>query len=155
MATKYYVFVGKAAWPKLVRPDEGPYGKKWMIDLYPDEDNLCLIEDSGVKINPIKASPTFPGEIGYRFKRDVEKVINGKMTQFEPPKVVDKDNNEFTENIGNGSIVECEVAVYDTRAGKGHRLNTVRVLEHVPYVGQETIRVGTKTAVSPKTKKVW
>lgn len=157
MATKYYTFVGKAAWPKVKVPDETPWGKKWTIDLYPDADNIALIEESGVGLKPFKGE-TFPGETGYRFRRDVSKVINGEMQEFDPPVVTDVNNQPLEANIGNGSLVEVNVAVYDTRKGtgpKGHRMNSIKVIELVPYAGKESIRVAKNTSESPKVGKPW
>lgn len=131
---KYYVFRGKAAWTQnLFKLDESPYGKAWTVEVYPDKDSLELFKEAGVQLQPIK-KPLFEGELGYRFKRYPER--NG--FEFDPPVVVDNDGEHWDPNvaIGNGSVVEITVCVYPTRKGmgpNGSRLESVRVLEHVPY----------------------
>lgn len=138
MATKFYKFKGKAAWAKVVVPDESEYGVNWTIDMYLDKDNWALLKSSGVRLGEIK-NPVFQGENGVKFKRPTEKVIKGDMAKFDPPKVTGPDDKPFDELIGNGSIVEVVVAVYETRAGKGHRLESVKVLEHTPYVSNREV----------------
>lgn len=48
--------------------------------------------------------------------------------------VIDKDGNEFTENVGNGSV--CNVKLFAYRNVDGQAvvmLDTVQVIKHVPY----------------------
>lgn len=135
MATKYVNIIGKAAWAhNLFRLDESPYGKSWNVEVYPTPEGQKVFDEAAISLRPIK-KPIFAGETGYKFKRHPEK--NG--WEYSAPVVVDKDNNPWPNDvaIGNGSLVEINVCVYDTRGGlgpKGHRLQSVKVLEHVPYV---------------------
>jgi hypothetical protein len=43
----------------------------------------------------------------------------------------------FTDAIGNGSTVTAKLSIYDSKFGKGTRLEAVRVDEHVPYEGNK------------------
>lgn len=160
MATEYYNIVGKCAWAKnLFVPDVSKYGKKWSLDVYPDPDGLEVYKETGMQLKPIK-KPYFDGEVGYKFRRDVEKRINGEMQQFDPPTVKNKDGTDWPDNvsIGNGTVVEANIAVYDTVMGKGHRLMGVTILEHVPYdapSANEKVAGATKTATSGRVAAPW
>lgn len=51
--------------------------------------------------------------------------------------VIDKDGNEFTENVGNGSV--CNVKLFAYRNVDDQAvvmLDTVQVIKHVPYEGK-------------------
>jgi hypothetical protein len=51
--------------------------------------------------------------------------------------VIDKDGNAFTENVGNGSICTLKLFGYKNQDGQlTVTLDTVQVLEHVPYEGK-------------------
>jgi hypothetical protein len=166
MATQYYNITGKCAWAhNLFKYDESRYGKRWMVDVYPDEEGMETFNEAGIELRPIK-KPLFEGEVGYRFRRDVEKQIKGKMESFQPPKIVDIDGEPWPSDgprIGNGSTVEINVAVYETRGGdgpKGHRLQGMRVLELVPYEAPNPeatppVEAPVKTATSPRVKSPW
>lgn len=50
--------------------------------------------------------------------------------------VVDKDGNAFTDLIGNGSVVNLKLFGYLNKEGQMNiTLDTVQVLEHIPYEG--------------------
>lgn len=50
--------------------------------------------------------------------------------------VIDKDGNTFTENVGNGSVCNIKLFAYKNRDGQlVVTLDTVQVVEHVPYEG--------------------
>ena len=127
MATKFYKFKGKAAWAKVKQPDESEYGVNWTIDIYMDKDNWALLKASGVRLGEIK-NPVFPGENGVKFKSPTEKVIKGDVSKFDPPKVTGPDDKPMDDLIGNGSVVEVVIAVYETRAVKDIALNLLRYL---------------------------
>lgn len=51
--------------------------------------------------------------------------------------VIDKDGETFTDNIGNGSVVTLKLFGYKNQDGQlTVTLDTVQVLEHVPYEGK-------------------
>lgn len=166
MATKYVNIVGKCAWAyHLFVPDEGRYGRRWMIDVYPTDEGMEVFKESGIELRPIR-KPFFDGEVGYRFRRDVEKEIKGVKQTFTEPVVVDADGKPWPNDvrIGNGSLVEINVAVYQTRGGdgpNGHRLQGAKILELVPYeppTAEETAEAKpstVKTNISPRVKSPW
>jgi hypothetical protein len=132
MGTTYHTFTGEAIWSKVYKgqvdnkfPTNDGAGK-FSIGLKPDVLSQEEFEESGIRIKPKDGF--------YFFSRPEFKVFNGEKTIFGPPEVVDEKGNVFTESIGNGSIVQIEVVAYDSKFGKGHRLDSVRVLDHVPYV---------------------
>lgn len=50
--------------------------------------------------------------------------------------VIDKDGNAFTENVGNGSVVNLKLFGYRNKDGQlVVALDTMQVVEHVPYDG--------------------
>lgn len=50
--------------------------------------------------------------------------------------VIDKDGNPFTENVGNGSVVNLKLFGYRNKDGQlVVALDTMQVIEHVPYEG--------------------
>jgi len=51
--------------------------------------------------------------------------------------VIDKEGNAFTDNIGNGSVVTLKLFGYRNQDGQlVVTLDTVQVVEHVPYEGK-------------------
>lgn len=51
--------------------------------------------------------------------------------------VIDVDGNAFTENVGNGSVVNLKLFGYKNREGQVVvTLDTMQVVEHVPYEGK-------------------
>lgn len=155
MATKNFVFRGKAVYPMLIKPDEYMGNKYWKIGVALDDASKKLFKMSGLSLRPRehedeKLSPYVT------FKRK----IDGKfVTEDDPPFVDNWDPEEGP--IGNGSLVEVLVQVYDTRYGnKGHRLLGVKVLDLIPYEGEtdqipsiETVRPEDVDNVEDSSKK--
>ena len=128
MATKYIKFTGPCKWAKTRKPDE-KYNV-YSINVYLDEATKDLYLKSGIQ-GKIKSDDD--GEF-VSFRRPVSKIIKGDLVQLGAPKVYTKDKKEAQDTmIGNGSLVECDVAVYDTIKGKGHTLQGVRILDLVEY----------------------
>ena len=74
------------------------------------------------------------GNLYYKCKRNHQRVTkDGKTMVFGPPKVVDKDGNDFTDNVGNGSIVEVTLDRWDGNNVTLVSMEEVKVLELVPY----------------------
>lgn len=130
MAT--YYFSGEARYAKVYQPVEtyDKEGQEWTIDVKLDDESKDLFEESGCQLRPSKDNLKF-----YTFRRPVQKEINGDTVNYEAPRVVDANNQPFNQKIGNGSKVTIKVEIYGTRKGKGHRLEAVRVEEHVPFDG--------------------
>lgn len=74
------------------------------------------------------------GNLYYKCKRNHQRVTkDGKTMIFGPPKVVDKDGNDFSDNVGNGSIVEVTLDRWDGNNVTLVSMEEVKVLELVPY----------------------
>ena len=78
------------------------------------------------------------------FKRDVHAKTGtdakGKKWSLGggPPRVIDEHGDDFDKLIGNGSTGELLIEVYEISSGplkgkKGHRLEAVKILNHIPY----------------------
>lgn len=128
MATKYFKFKGPAKWAQVYKPDEKYNNYK--IQVYLDEKNKAEYIKSGIQVEIKKDED---GEYVV-FRRPHAKLIKTEAVTLGPPKVEDKDRQPFTSTIGNGSLVEVDVSVYDTIKGRGHTLNAVKVIDHVEYV---------------------
>lgn len=137
MPTTYHYFSGTAKWAHLTRPNK--FGKH-SINLYVDDATRKDIRALGTRL---KANEDDEGFF-YNFRRDPEKTFPDG-TKVGAPEVVDKDGNPLTALIGNGSKVTVKVSVYDFKAGedketgekwtagRGTRLEAVRVDELIPY----------------------
>jgi hypothetical protein len=134
--TSYETLRGKVQWAKVKRPNK--FGK-WSLDLYPDEASLpklhALKEDPAVK-NHLRKDEN--GEF-MTFSRDCQKLIRGKMVLFQPPQILDKDNNPIDAAIGNGSDCDVTIEVYifenpQTKLrGRAARLHAIKVWNLIPF----------------------
>lgn len=128
---------GIAKWAKVFEfnRDRGEFHKDYdgayTIQVYLDEDEMKKHSASGSRIKPkIDDDGVY---INYKRKHTNEAIpaLGGA------PKVVD-DNDEPWDTdklIGNGSKVEVFFTVYDSKMGKGTRLEGIRVLDPVEYEG--------------------
>jgi hypothetical protein len=158
--TQTYKFTGKASWAKVYEADEFRGSRNFKIDVYLDETELKKRKDAGIQ------SKTYENEEGVyvQFKRPEVKLISGTKQIFAPPKILDKDGNvlvEYKKNdtntgfdrigepvlIGNGSVVEVVVSVYDTSMGKGQRLESVRIIDLIEYSGDGNSDFGDRIVV--------
>lgn len=131
MATTEVYLSGKAKWAKVYKPDE-KY-RNWTINLYLDDDSLKKYKASGMSM----AFKEDDDGSFVTFRRPEAKLIKNEMVKFTPPKVVNKDGEPISDNIGNGSDVTIKVIVYDTVKGPGHRLEAVRIDKLVEYAGKK------------------
>lgn len=129
MATEYLYLRGTAKWPQLVKPDEEYDNFK--VNLYMDKESMALFKESGLQLTP---KTDEDGEYVV-FRRPNYKQIKNELVHFGPPKVIDKDGLPVTELIGNGSEIVVKVVVYDSKKGKGHRLEGVQVHKLVVWEG--------------------
>lgn len=132
MTTKIFYFSGPCKWAKLQTPDSYNGQDRWKIDLYLTKKDLKILEESGSKV---KIKEDDDGKF-VSFSRKTTMEVKGEVQDLGPPMVIDKDKQPFDKEIGNGSLVTCKVAIYDTRMGKGTRLEAVRVDEWKEYVPQ-------------------
>lgn len=154
MASKWINVRGAVKWTKLYDADEFAGAKRWIMSFYPEnEKEWDVINKAGIQLRPKE------DDLGkfISLRRPVSKVFGDDITFFTPPKItgavnvhyVDGDGNEIRQFkkgdkvervgeptlIGNESKVIVNICVYDTRQGKGHRLEAVNVLDLVEYTG--------------------
>lgn len=134
MTTKVMVFEGLAAWARVYEADDTPWGERWSIDFYPDDEDLERFKGTNCKLGTIRKT-TFEGKTGYKLRRPTEKMVKQDLRSYDPPLVVDAEGKPTKVLIGNGSRVKVKVAFYETKAGVGHRLEAVKILELIPYGG--------------------
>lgn len=105
-------------------------GGAYTVEVQLEKEELDKLTKSGSRLKP---KLTDDG-ISIRFKR--KHINQSGIEEFGgPPKVVDADKNPFPDDtlIGNGSKVKVYVSVYDTKMGKGTRLEGMQVLDLVEY----------------------
>lgn len=141
MSTQYVYLEGKANWVKLYPGQEDTkYGKKASLDLYLTPESLTTFKTSGSRT---KLRESEEG-VFVKLTRDVDAEMPLRKGQTTPdlsghPKVFGPDQSTpFTAPIGNGSKVIAKIAVYDSKFGKGTRLEAVTVVDHVAYEGSES-----------------
>ena len=157
MATVFYNLRGEAYWTKLDKdnPDEYAGDRRWMMSLVLDDINVFNKTGLQLKIKDIDGRNAINLRRGVKklFGDDITfftppLLINSsnKWTRFfvANPDKGDEEKYEYVFSwkkdepeptmigedlfIPNGSEVIARVAVYDTQKGKGHRLESVKVL---------------------------
>lgn len=148
MATETYKFTGKSKWAKVYDPEEFRGASNWKINVYLDDAEIAKRKKAGIQ------SKTYSDEDGtyVTFKRPQTKLIKGVLNEFAPPKIFDAEGNCLVDYkksadgtsfervgkpvlIGNGSVVEATVTVYDTQMGKGQRLESIKIIDLIEYEG--------------------
>jgi hypothetical protein len=129
MATEYLYLRGKAKWPQLTKPDDKYDNFK--INVYLDDESMNLFSESGIQLTP----KTDEDGTYVVFRRPNYKQLKKELVHFGAPKVIDGDGAPVTVAIGNGSDVVVKIVVYDSKKGKGHRLEAVQVVNLIPYEG--------------------
>jgi hypothetical protein len=129
LSTKIFYFSGPCKWAKLSTPDEYNGQESYKINVYLNKADLRTLDEAGSKI---KVKEDDDGKY-VTFSRKKVQEIAGDLKDMGPPMVIDTNKESFTADIGNGSDVTCKVSIYDTRMGKGTRLEAVRVDNHVVY----------------------
>ena len=139
MASQLYSVTGTANWAKLFERnrDKGEFHVETdgatTIDLLLDKEGLDTMKKAGSRLRP---KITDEGVV-IKFKRPW---VHQSIEAFGgAPRVVNKDDEPWdTEiSVGNGSQVEVFFSVYDTKMGKGTRLEGVRVLDLIEYEAPE------------------
>lgn len=139
MATKTVSYTGLIKWAKLFPKnvnkgyDDDERGPFASVDFsFDDNDELKAFKAEKTK-KELKEDET-DGRSYVNFRRYVENFKIPALGGY--PKVADKDNNKWPEDvlIGNGSKATIWVQIYETKTGrKGTRLMAVRVEDLVPY----------------------
>lgn len=136
--TKAIYLIGNCQWAKVKTPDDK--FNKYNLDLYLTEGSWGTFEKSGIQVQRRESeNGTY-----VKLSRPVSKVMRNEVVEMGPPKVLIREVDEtgeghyvpFDGKIGNGSLVNCKVLVYDTRNGIGHTLDTVAVETLVPFDDQ-------------------
>jgi hypothetical protein len=132
MASNTYYITGTAQWAKVFAHNKdnnedfhGP-GGAYVVDLVVDKEELDGFVATGARTTP----KTTDNGMTIKFKR---KHTHPTIPSFGgPPQVVDADKGAWDGTlIGNGSTIEIAYTVYDTKMGKGCRMEGVRIIEHV------------------------
>lgn len=81
----------------------------------------------------------YVGMFGAQFSRNtVKRDKEGAVTKtYEPLKVIDAEGNPFSQEVGNGSV--CNVKLFAYRNEEDMlvvMMDTVMIVEHVPYAGK-------------------
>jgi len=146
MATRLVKLRGIGYWAKLFESNRDltgydnslvDIGGQTTIDVDLDGRHIALLQRSGSMLRGSK-SPDNPDLTRVKFKRKWQEHYGGGEA-----KIVRADDTPWDINtdgmIGNGSEVEITLAVYDTSRHNivGTRLDKVKVINHVPYVGKD------------------
>ncbi len=148
MATKFHKWTGTLEYAYNLFVTETHLGKTYyQVAFFPDDKDL--VKESGTQLQFDKKTKSF-----IKPKREVEKMFGKERVVFGPPLVVDKDGKALDDDvrIGNGTKAEITVAIFDTGMGKGTRLESVRILELVPYE-RAADGEGSGTFLRPKTTR--
>lgn len=130
MSTQTYYFSGTANWCKYKKIDE--YGK-FTVDVTLDDASQDLYKKSGIRV---QVKENKDGDEYVKFSRKPDLEVKGETIDIGPPKIYRVKGDElveFTDNVGNGSKVTVKVTAYDTKAGKGHRWESLRIDELVEF----------------------
>ncbi len=161
MATEYFNVKGSVKWVKVYEPDEYAGAKRWMVNFYPfDGKEWEKIQKSGIQ------TQTKSDDDGkyITLRRPTTKVIKDDLVIFCPPEITGAVNVQYLnpegerirsytkgefkgdvilkgekQNIDNGSVVIVNFCVYDTKQGKGHRLESLKVLDLVQREKSEEV----------------
>jgi hypothetical protein len=157
MATKTIELTGTLEWAKLFEfnRDQGEFDVETdgatSVNLLMDEATFKKMKDAGVRKQGKKDDDT--GQIRVNFKRAWADKF-GRDWAAGPPKVFTPAGNDWdTEEmglIGNGSTGVVFLDVYDTKMGKGCRLNGVQVVDHVEFESDSGEGGGGGFSIKPK-----
>lgn len=136
---------GIASWAKVyeanrdTNEDFHGEGGAYTIDVQLEKEELDKLTKSGSRLKPKLGDEG----ISIRFKR---KHIHpaGIEELGGPPRVVGPDKEPIDCLIGNGSKVKVYVSVYDTKLGKGTRLEGLHVIDLVEYESEGSEGGGVK-----------
>lgn len=133
MTAQHITLTGEAHWAKVFEHNKdkheafhGPDGA-YTVDMLLDKEELDKLTQAGSRLKP---KITEEGVV-IKFKRKHTHPA-GISELGGPPRVVDSEGNPWEGGlIGNGSKVQIIVEVYDTKMGKGTRLEALKVVDLV------------------------
>lgn len=159
MATEYFNIKGKLKYAKVYEPDSYAGAERWKTNFYPyDGKEWEKVMKSGIQTVPKEDAD---GKY-ITLRRDCKKAIKDDLVIFSPPELtgavevsyVDDEGNRLRSynkgdykgkvsrkgdpvDIGNGTVAIVNFSVYETKQGKGHRLESIRILDLVGYERKE------------------
>ena len=159
MATEWHNIKAKLKWVKVYEPDEYAGAKRWMVNAYPyDGKEWEKVQKSGIQTQPKEDAD---GKY-ITLRRATTKVFKDDLVVFCPPEVtgavevtyVDDSGEKIRsytkgeykgninmkgekQNIDNGSVAIVNFCTYDTKQGKGHRLESLKILDLVQRENEE------------------
>lgn len=154
MATKWITVRGVVRWTKVYEPDAFMGAENWKVDFAPlNAQERKKWDDTGIQLKFRKEDD---GLEYTRLRRPVKKVFSDEVTFFAPPEITGAVSVQYQDEngerirqykkgdkvnrvgepveIGNGSEVLVNVCYYDTVKGKGHRLESINVLNLIEFV---------------------
>lgn len=141
MSTQKFTFTGKVKWAQVLKPNKFD---KYSLQFYPSEEDRRAIKATGTRVGIKEDEDGF----FYTFRRDPTSKFSGGAP------TVTGNNGKL---IGNGSVCEIELEIYDFKndfgEGKGTRLNSVKVLELVEY-NPDAPKQAQELPVDPPKKSV-
>lgn len=134
MTTQLIELEGIANWAKVfeanrdMNTDFHGEGGAYTVDVQLEKEELDKLTKSGSRLKPKLGDDG----VSIRFKR--KHIHPGGIEELGgPPKVVGPDKEPIDGLIGNGSRVKVYASVYDTKLGKGTRLEGMQVVDLVEY----------------------
>jgi hypothetical protein len=154
MATSYVTVKGKVKWAQVYEPDDYAGSTRFILNFYPSNgEEWDKLRKSGIQVQPKMDNEE--GSEYVRIRRDVKRVIKDEVVFFCPPAIsgafevhYENENGDKITSyekgtkikvvgeqkpLGNGTVVLANICVFDTAKGKGHRLESLKVLDHVVY----------------------
>lgn len=164
--TKYFKWAGEIKWSHLYEPDEFRGAKNYKVDFFPEsKEVVASMVESGLQGSFKEERDENGQKTGreyYQFKRPAFKLIKNNMISFAPPVIWDANGNVLVEykldgkpatsaagadvtfervgdfiNVGHGSKIVVDVAVYGTAYGPGNRLNGIKIIDLIEYIKPE------------------
>ncbi len=160
MATEWYNVKARIKWAKVYEPDEYAGSRRWMVNVYPfDGKEWEKVQKSGIQTQ-VKSDKE--GDKYIVLRRGTTKVIKDDLVIFCPPELTGAVNVSYTNPegekirsynkgdfkgditvkgervpIGNDTVAIVNFCTYDTKQGKGHRLESLKILDLVQIEKQE------------------
>lgn len=178
--TQFIKLRGKSMWAMLDKdnPDEYAGDKRWKITLILDDVNAYIKTglqlklkdvDGGQAINLRRGCKKLIGDDLVHFTPPLLIGSDNKWTRYFMTKDEETGKDKYTFSwvkgeeeptmvgedifIPNGSEVEVGLAVYDTQKGKGHRLESVKILHLAEDMPATSANQEIEKAAEPTTKE--
>jgi len=174
VATRYQNLKVKLKWCKVYEPDAFMGAENWKVSAYPvDEKEWDKFKATGLELG-VKTDAD--GEY-ITLRRPTKKLIKDELVVFAPPEITGVVNVTYENELGervrqynkgdkvklvtngeqemipNGSLAIVNFSYYDTIKGKGHRLESLRILELAEYIEQPP-RVADEAEAKEEVKEV-